>query len=73
MKIDGYKVKYKGIYDGYEAYFIDEYVTVGPVCYLVKDGEVTPVLAKNSLKYLITSLLSFLRMRKRKLTTRMSK
>lgn len=41
MKIDGFKVKFEGMYNGYEAYFIDEHVKVGPICYLVKDGEVT--------------------------------
>lgn len=51
MKIDGFEVKLEGIYDGYEVYFIDEYVTVGPVCYLVKDGKKKLVLVKNFLKY----------------------
>ena len=34
------------MYDGYEVYFIDEGITVGPICYLVKDGKVSPCIGK---------------------------
>lgn len=52
MKIDGFEVKLEGIYDGYEVYFIDEYVTVGPVCYLVKDGKIKTCTGEEFFKIL---------------------
>ena len=52
MKIDGFKVKFEGMYKGYEAYFIAEKLCVGPICYLVKDVEVTPCIGKEFHKVL---------------------
>lgn len=52
MKIDGFEVKLEGIYDGYEVYFIDEYVTVGPVCYLVKDSKIKTCTGEEFFKIL---------------------